>query len=155
MANFKNPVDLAKAINPQASNKYNLKPTSEIRPFTHGSLSQEIGSTYNRLSDLYGIDMEDLVYGDKGFMKTRYPNNFPDFQGDLVYNDKYWDEFEKWLKTDKDIDLMDRKWERYKLDPDYFERTFTPDLFKQIQEYGAKVEPNSELLKRKYPEWRF
>lgn len=71
------------------------------------SQSQEIGNTYKKLSKLYGVDMEELVYGDDGFMKSCYPEGFPDFAGDVIYSDKYWDEFEKWLKDAKNIVLKE------------------------------------------------
>ena len=72
------------------------------------SQSQEIGSTYKKLSKLYNVDLEELVYGDDGFMKSCYPKGFPDFAGDVIYSDKYWAEFEKWLKETKGIVLDDK-----------------------------------------------
>lgn len=69
------------------------------------SQSQEIGDAYKRLSKLYGVDFEDLVYGKDGFMNSVYPDDFPDFAGDVIYSEKYWNEFEKWLKDNKGIDL--------------------------------------------------
>lgn len=131
-----------------SSNKYNLKPSKEIRSSEMGSLSQEIGSTYNHLSDFYGVDLEELIYGKDGFMKTKYPNNFPDFRGDIIYSSKYWDEFEKWAKEEKGVDFTDRAWERYKLDPDYFEYKKSRNFVKEIREYGKKVEPNHPILKK-------
>lgn len=145
------PLDLAKAITDKQQpkpNKYNLVPTEQIRPSRMGSVSQEVGSTYDHLSDLYGIDLNDLVYGDKGFMKTKYPQGFNDFAGDLVYSTKHWDEFEDWLNKDKGINMSDRRWERYKLDPDYFEYHTAPDVVKSTREYGAKLEPQHEIHKR-------
>ncbi len=68
------------------------------------SQSQEIGREYARLSKEYGIDFEDLVYGEEGFMKTKYPNNFPDFAGDVIYSEKYWNELVKFAK-EKGIEL--------------------------------------------------
>ena len=136
----------------QPKNKYNLKPTSEIRPYRAGSMSQEIKSTYDNLSDLYGVDLEDLVYGKEGFKKTKYPNDFPDFKGDVVYSEKYWDEFEDFAKS-KGIDFDDRRWERYKLDPNYFERSFSPDIVKKTREYGKKLEPEHEIHKRELPDF--
>ena len=131
-----------------SSNKYNLKPSKEIRSIKMGSLSQEIGSTYNHLSDFYGVDLDELVYGEDGFMKTQYPYNFPDFRGDVVYSPKYWDEFEKWAKEEKGVDFTDRAWERYKLDPNYFEYNNSRNFVKEIREYGKKVEPNHPILKK-------
>lgn len=68
------------------------------------SQSQEISSEYNRLSKKYGIDFENLVYGEEGFMKTKYPNNFPDFAGDVIYSEKYWNELVEFAK-EKGIEL--------------------------------------------------
>ena len=81
------------------------------RPIKSGSVSQEIGSIYEYLSDLYDVDLENLVYGSNGFMKSKYPNGFPDFAGDLVYSEKYWKEFENWLKKEKGIKLKETKQE--------------------------------------------
>ena len=149
MANLKAGInEMLKEATPQKENKYNLKPTSEIRPFRSGSMSQEISSAYENLSDTYGVDMNDLVYGDKGFMKTKYPQGFPDFKGDVVYNNKYWDEFEKWAKENRGVDFDDRRWERYKVDPDYFERKHTPEIIKQVREYGKSVDPKHAIHKR-------
>lgn len=69
------------------------------------SQSQEISNSYKSLSDKYGIDLEKLVYGPDGFMATKYPNDFPDFKGDVIYSEKYWNEFEQWLKDEKGIEL--------------------------------------------------
>jgi hypothetical protein len=68
------------------------------------SQSQEISREYRRLSKEYGIDFEDLVYGEKGFMQTKYPNNFPDFAGDVIYSEKYWNELVEFAK-EKGINL--------------------------------------------------
>ena len=151
MPTFKNPREMANSLKAEPKpNKYNLLPSSSIRPSRAGSMSQEIGSTYNHLSDLYGIDLNDLVYGDKGFMKTKYPQGFPDFAGDVVYSEKYWDEFEDWLNKDKNINLMDRRWERYKLDPDWYERQNDDIMLKPVREYGKKIEPDHPIHKRPY-----
>ena len=58
------------------------------------SQSQEISKAYKSLSKKYGIDLEELVYGEDGFMKTKYPKGFSDFAGDVIYSEKYWTEFE-------------------------------------------------------------
>ena len=71
------------------------------------SQSQEIGQSYQRLSKLYNVNLEDLVYGEDGFMKSCYPEGFPDFAGDVIFSEKYWDEFEKWLKDTKGIELIE------------------------------------------------
>ena len=70
------------------------------------SQAQEIGQEYDRLSKKYGIDFEELVYGEAGFMKTKYPNNFPDFAGDVIYSEKYWNELVEFAK-EKGIDLKE------------------------------------------------
>ena len=72
------------------------------------SQSQEIDRIYRLLSDRYGVDLVELVYGKNGFMKTKYPNGFPDFKGDVVYSEKYWDEFERWLDKERGIILSDK-----------------------------------------------
>lgn len=69
------------------------------------SQSQEIGRVYEQLKEKYGYDFDDLVYGQDGFMQTKYPDGFPDFYGDVIFSEKYWNEFEKWLKEEKGIEL--------------------------------------------------
>lgn len=68
------------------------------------SQAQEISNEYRKLSKEYGIDFEDLVYGEKGFMKTKYPEGFPDFAGDVIYSEKYWNELVEFAK-EQNIDL--------------------------------------------------
>jgi hypothetical protein len=70
------------------------------------SLSKEIRDVYKNLSIFYNIDLEELVYGNDGFMKSCYPEGFPDFDDDVIYSKKYWTEFEKWLKETKGIVLI-------------------------------------------------
>jgi len=69
------------------------------------SQSQEIAKYYRDFSDKYNLDLEDLIYGPEGFMETCYPNDFPDFKGDIIFSEKYWNEFEQWLKDTKGITL--------------------------------------------------
>ena len=69
------------------------------------SQSQEIGQTYRLINKYYGCDIEELVYGPEGFMKTVYPNGFEDFKGDIIFSQKHWEEFENWLKETKGINL--------------------------------------------------
>ena len=69
------------------------------------SQSQEIAREYQRLSEKYDLDFDDLVYGENGFMNSCYPEGFPDFYGDVIFSEKYWNEFEKWLKDTKGIEL--------------------------------------------------
>jgi len=71
------------------------------------SQSQEIGDFYRKFSKDQGIDLDELVYGDDGFMKSCYPEGFPDFNGDVIYSQKYWEEFEKWLRDTKGIELKE------------------------------------------------
>ena len=61
------------------------------------SQSQEISSEYDKLSKKYGIDFNDLVYGEEGFMKTKYPEGFPDFDGDVIYSEKYFRELKNFM----------------------------------------------------------
>ena len=69
------------------------------------SQAQEIAQAYRNLSEKYNLDFEDLVYGPEGFMAQCYPNDFPDFRGDVIFSEKYWNEFEQWLKDTKGITL--------------------------------------------------
>ena len=48
------------------------------------SQAQEIGMTYKKLSDYYGVDLNELVYGPNGFMKTKYPHGF-DIAADIIF----------------------------------------------------------------------
>ena len=74
------------------------------------SLSQEIGQEYRRLSEINGIDFDELVYGKDGFMNALYPSNpnyvyFPDFNGDVIYSEKHWNELVDWAKKEKGLDI--------------------------------------------------
>ena len=71
------------------------------------SQSQEIAQSYRNLSKTFGVDLEELVYGEDGFMKSCYPEGFPDFAGDVIFSEKYWTEFEDWLKETKGIELKE------------------------------------------------
>lgn len=53
------------------------------------SQAQEISREYKILNRMYGVDIEELVYGKDGFMQSRYPEGFKDFAGDIIYNKKY------------------------------------------------------------------
>ena len=55
---------------------------------------------------------------------------------------------EKWAKENRGVDFDDRRWERYKVDPDYFERKHTPEMIKQVREYGKSVDPKHAIHKR-------
>ena len=68
------------------------------------SQSQEIGNTYRNLSKYYGVDLNELVYGPKGFMATKYPDGF-DVSADIIYLEDKWDEFEQWMKEKHGIDF--------------------------------------------------
>lgn len=75
------------------------------------SQSQEIGQAYKRLSDRYGIDFDELVYGRDGFMNSLYPRNpnyvyFPDFDGDVIYSEKHWNELVDWALKNKNVRLQ-------------------------------------------------
>lgn len=69
------------------------------------SLSQETGKFYDDFKKKYGKDLNELIYGDEGFMKSMYPNGFPDFKGDVIYSEKYWNEFVQWAKDIKGIEI--------------------------------------------------
>lgn len=74
------------------------------------SQAQEIGEEYRRLSEKYGVDMDELVYGKDGFMNSCYPHNpdyvyFPDFNGDVIFSEKHWNELVDWAKKNRGIDL--------------------------------------------------
>ena len=78
------------------------------------SQAQEIGEEYRRLSEKYGVDMDELVYGKDGFMNSCYPHNpdyvyFPDFNGDVIFSEKHWNELVDWAKKNKGIDLEPKK----------------------------------------------
>ncbi len=73
------------------------------------SQSQEIGNYYREFSKKYNLDLNKLVYDEDGFMNSCYPDGFPDFDGDVIYSEKYWGEFEKWLKDVKGIELDEGK----------------------------------------------
>ena len=70
------------------------------------SQAQEISKMYKSLSKDFGIDFEDLVWGETGFMMTKYPEGFPDFDGDVVYSEKYWEELVDFASS-KGIDISD------------------------------------------------
>lgn len=129
----KTPLELSKDV----SNPFNLSDDNirkDIRPSRSGSLSQEVGSSYENISDRYGLDFDSLVYGDQGFMKTKYPQGFPDFKGDVIYSEKYWNELDNWFKENTGMSLADRenyvkakRKELYGADDDY---ESTPNLDK-------------------------
>lgn len=78
------------------------------------SQAQEIGEEYRRLSEKYGVDMDELVYGRDGFMNSCYPHNtdyvyFPDFNGDVIFSEKHWNELVDWAKKNKGINLEAKK----------------------------------------------
>lgn len=78
------------------------------------SQAQEIGEEYRRLSEKYGVDMDELVYGRDGFMNSCYPHNpdyvyFPDFNGDVIFSKKHWNELVDWAKKNKGINLEPKK----------------------------------------------
>lgn len=107
----------------QASVAYEKKADAAAKAGLHESQSQEISGEYKKLSDIFGVDLEDLVYGKGNFLYSVYPeewnkavgsrsgeeapvngNKF-DFDGDIIYSRKYWDEFVDWCEREKGIDL--------------------------------------------------
>lgn len=93
-------IKFEKLIRPYKIDRNKLEESANLKE----SQAQEIGREYSRLSKKYGIDFEDLVYGEEGFMKTKYPDNFPDFAGDVIYSEKYWNELVEFAK-EKGIEL--------------------------------------------------
>lgn len=76
------------------------------------SQSQEIRQAYDKLSKINNVDFNDLVYGKGNFMDTFYPYSpenkyvyFPDFDGDVIYNKKHFDELKDWAKKEKGLDI--------------------------------------------------
>lgn len=76
------------------------------------SQAQEIRQTYDKLSKINNIDFNDLVYGKGNFMDTFYPYSpenkyvyFPDFDGDVIYSKKHFDELKDWAKKEKGLDI--------------------------------------------------
>lgn len=104
----------------------------------HESQSQEIGDYYAKLSKLYGIDLEDLVYGPDGFMKNCYPDGFPDFAGDVIYSEEHWNEFEGWLRNMKGIELKQLD-SASSDDYDEFEEDYKQLTSAEMQEYRIKI----------------
>lgn len=110
---FKDRKSLSEAIKILKNNKQPYKIKRSLKEgyrydlIINESQAQEISDTYRLLSSRYGVDMEDLVYGEDGFMKSCYPSGFDDFKGDVIYSPKHWEEFEKWLKDVKGIELKE------------------------------------------------
>lgn len=92
------------------------------RKVAHSSF-EEPSVAYDDLSRFYGLDLEKLVYGDNGFMKSVYPNGLPDFAGDILYSEKYWKQFEDWLKQKYGVSLEDIKKQNEKEYRDYERET--------------------------------
>ena len=56
----------------------------------------------DKVNNITGINVAALA---NEFMETKYPNGFPDFDGDVIYSRRYWDEFAKWAKETKNADV--------------------------------------------------
>ena len=54
------------------------------------SQAQEIAKCYEDFSKEYNVNLGELVYGEDGFMNSCYPEGFPDFNGDVIFSEKYW-----------------------------------------------------------------
>lgn len=94
------------------SNPFELsdeKIPEKIRPYRQGSMSQEVGSLYENLSDKYGVDFNDLIYGENGFERKVRPTLNDDFKGDVIYSEKLWDALDNWFKQNTGMSLADRK----------------------------------------------
>ena len=75
---------------------------------------EEPSVEYEGLGRFYGLNLENMVYGENGFMKDKYPNGFPDFNGDVLYSSKHWDEFEDWAKEKYGVDLEQIRKDNFK-----------------------------------------
>lgn len=107
----------------QASVAFEKKADAAAKAGLRESQSQEISAAYKRLSDVFGVDVEDLVYGKGNFLYSVYPEEWNkavgsrtgeealgngkkfDFDGDIIYSRKYWDEFVDWVRKEKGIDF--------------------------------------------------
>lgn len=68
------------------------------------SLSQEIASDMDYVCKYYNIP-ELRAYVDEWY-QANYPDYIlPEFAGHVMYSEQYWNEFENWLKAEKNIDL--------------------------------------------------
>ena len=79
------------------------------------SQSQEVGDLYRSFSKKHNIDLDELIYGSDGFMAINYPDGFPDFNGDIVYSEHYWNEFVNWAKEKYGLDLSESLTEFYNM----------------------------------------
>lgn len=97
------------------------------------SVSQEISKAYTQLNREYGVNVEELVYAPDGFMATKYPNGFPDFNGDIIYSEKYWAEFEEWLKQNNKLNKS-RKSFNADLEDDLTDQEFAEQFKQRLEE---------------------
>lgn len=84
-----------------------LKMEKEAKQVTNKlteSQSQEISKIYRDLSKYYDVDLDELVYGSDGFIKTVYPDGYG-INADIVYVEELWNEFEEWVKANRGIDF--------------------------------------------------
>lgn len=96
--------------------------TFNVKHRSPASSFEEPAVMYEGLGKFYGLNLENMVYGKNGFMKDKYPNGFPDFQGDVLYSPKHWDEFENWAKEKYGVDLEKIRQQNYK----DFQKKHTP-----------------------------
>jgi len=82
----------------------NIQKETAAEEKLYESQSQEIADSYRKLSKLYGVDVEKLVYGPEGFMASRYPDGF-DVSADIIFLEDKWNEFERWVKETKGVDF--------------------------------------------------
>ena len=100
------------AINEPIKNPFELSDkdiSKDVRKWRSGSMSQEAESLMEHLSDTYGIDFDNLIYGEQGFHNSKYPQGLPEELRAGLYSDKYWDELDKWFKEGSGSSLADRK----------------------------------------------
>lgn len=95
------------------------------------SQAQEISETYKKLSDIYNVDLEKLVYGVNGFFYDMYAKEWNElfskskgvvapineknnivcsFSGDIIYSQTEWTKFENWYKEKYHTELKTKMW---------------------------------------------
>lgn len=102
---FKDGIKIEVSDSKDKSKKEIIAEAKKVYKDFKDSQGQEISNSYKKLSKEYNCDLEKLIYGKDGFMETFYPNGFPDFGGDIIFSEKYWDEFINWAKENNKIDF--------------------------------------------------
>lgn len=94
------------------------------------SQSQELESAYEELNNLNpGLDVWELIYGVDGYFYNNFPkewnekysiiyhedapvndNNWnarSNFDGDIIYCERLWNDFKKWARKEKRLNIYD------------------------------------------------